>query len=1025
MKKLLLTLLLCFTAGAIYAQLTVSGQVTSALDGEGLPGASVVVKGTTIGTTTDVDGRYQLQVNDGDAILVFSFIGYESYETAVLNRSLIDVVLYEDIQSLQELVVVGYGTSTKKELTGAVASVSSDNIQALNPQRIDQALQGQVAGVNITSASGSPGGAMNIRIRGISTNRDNNPLILVDGIDYSVDGLNALNPSDIESISVLKDATAAIYGVRGANGVIFITTKKGSRNTKPSVEFNGYYGVQETSKRLNLLNAQEFAVLKNETYAAGGLSLPYTNTNLGKGTDWQDEIFQSAPIQNYSLSVTGGSDKTAYSIGGSYLDQEGIVGGDKSSFRRYNGRINLTTDLAPKVRFENVLLLSRETRKTLPENHISSVLYNTINASPLRNVRTTEGSFTYLEEFSDIINPKAQIANSFNEAITNKLTGKQELVYDINDHFDLTGRVGYNYAVVDYKSFSPLVYYGSGKAQNTAQDEDLTPNVIDGVINHNNVREEKTVYWDYTLEAFLNYDKVFAEHHGVKATLGISAKHDEGSNLAGTGYNVPYNSYKFADISLTDPNHALNRTSSYQYSSRLLSYFLRGEYDYKQRFLFSAIIRRDASSRFGENNRFGYFPSFSGAWVISDESFFPSGLTDFAKIRASYGVLGNDRIENYLYIGQLDGLGIYPFDDELVNGIALGTMGNPDLKWETTHQANFGLDLTFLSGQLDLGVDYYIKTTRDLLFPPDVSGVLGAYGAGGSPPTINAGDVRNSGFEFLVTYNSQANNDLSFNVSYNLATLKNEVIGLPTGVDFFEYGAFSVGGGAATRMEIGYPIGYFFGYKTDGVYQSQEEIEARGVAQTGAQPGDLRFVDVNGDDVISFGDNTDKTMIGSPLPDVTMGLNLGVNFKGIDFSANIYSSIGNEILRNYERQQPLANLLNYRIGRWTGPGSTNEHPRLVESTEHKNNVLSDYFVEDGSFVRLKNIQLGYTFPSKLTERIGANHFRVYVSANNLVTLTKYMGYDPDFSSGSATEGGIDYGFYPQPRTFMLGATLKF
>lgn len=1032
MKKLLLILTLCISYGAAFAQQTVSGRITSALEGEPLPGASVIIKGTTIGATTDIDGKYQLQLPGNAEVLVISFIGYETHEEVIGNRSIIDVVLYEDIQSLQELVVVGYGTATKKELTGAISSVAGENIQALNPQRLEQALQGQVAGVNITSASGSPGGALNIRIRGLSTNGDNNPLVIVDGVTYSVDGLNALNPSDIESINVLKDATAGIYGVRAANGVIIVTTKKGKLNSKPTFEFNGYYGMQETSKKLSLLNAREFAVLKNETYAAGGLPSPYVNTDLGKGTDWQDEVFQRAPIQSYSLSMTGGSEKTSYSIAGSYLDQEGIVGGDKSSFRRYNARLNFVTELAPKLKLENVLLFSNETRKTLPENGISSILYNAINASPIRDVRNPNGSFTYLEEVNDVINPLAQIANSFNEANTNKLTGKQELIYEINNNFELSGRAGYNYAVVDYKGFSPLVYYGSGKAQNTALNENLDPVMIDigeGVLipRNNNVTETKTTYFDYTLEAFLNYQETFNDRHQVKATLGVGLYNDEGSNLSGTAHNIPYNSYDYADISLADGADLLNSTSSYQYRSRLMSYFLRGEYSYEQRYMFSAIIRRDASSRFGQNNRFGYFPTVSAAWIISDEDFFPAGLVDFAKLRASYGVSGNDRIGDYRYRALLGGLGVYPFDDQLVTGVAFGALGNQDLKWETTHQANIGLDLTFFNGKVDFGADYYIKTTNDLLFTPDVSGILGAYGAGSSPPTINAGDIRNTGFEFLLAYNTKINNDLSFNAGYNLSTVKNKVISLPEGVDFYEYASFSVGGGAATRMEVGYPIGYFFGYKTEGVYQDQAEIDTRGVAQPDAQPGDLKFVDVSGDGTISFGDNSDKTILGSAIPDFTMGLNLGVDYKGFDFSANIYASIGNEILRNYERQQPLANLLNYRIGRWIGPGTSNEDPRLVEdpSIINRNNVLSDYFVEDGSFVRLKNIQLGYSFPSRLIERIGANQFRVYVAANNLVTLTKYMGYDPDFSSGNPLASGIDYGFYPQPRTYMLGITLKF
>jgi TonB-dependent starch-binding outer membrane protein SusC len=375
----------------------------------------------------------------------------------------------------------------------------------------------------------------------------------------------------------------------------------------------------------------------------------------------------------------------------------------------------------------------------------------------------------------------------------------------------------------------------------------------------------------------------------------------------------------------------------------------------------------------------------------------------------------------------LGGEGVYPFNDQLTNGVAIGTLGNEDLKWESTQQMNVGADLNILNDKISITADYYVKNTKDLLFRPDVSGVLGAYGAGGTPPYVNAGSVRNSGFEFMIAYNDNISERIGINVSYNLTTIKNEVTALPAGVDFYEFGSFGVGGMRPSRMQVGYPIGYFFGYETDGVYQSEEEVASRGVSQPNAGAGDLRFVDQDGDNVINFGNNTDKTVIGSPIPDVIMGLNVGVNFFGFDFSAMVYASFGNEILRNYERDQPLANQLSYRIERWTGAGSTNEHPRQFTSTSvlKRNNIISDYFIEDGSFARLRNVQLGYTLPGSLTEKIGASRFRVYVAANNLLTLTKYRGFDPDFSTDDPTVSGIDYGFYPQAKTYMVGFNFNF
>lgn len=1021
---------------AAQAQSLLRGKVLDE-SGQGLPGVNILIKGSSQGTVSDTDGGFTLSAVPNNATLVFSFIGYASQEVIYAGQTDLTVTLTLDITALQEIVVVGYGTSTVKELTGSVSSVKGSELMALNPQRIDQALQGQAAGVQISTASASPGGALNIRIRGLSTNGDNNPLVLVDGVPYSTDGLNALNPADIESINVLKDASAGIYGVRAANGVIIITTKQGKKNDKPSFDFSGYVGVQRTTKQLNLLTGREYAILKNEAFAAGGQPIPFSNVNIGNGTDWQDQLFEQSPIQNYNLNVTGGSEKSTYSIGGSYFNQEGIVGGDKASYSRYNARVNFTTELAPKLTLQNVLLYTHEKRKTLPEGGIGSVLYNTVNASPANTVRQPDGTYTYLEEFSDIINPFAQMANTFNDTKVNKIVGKQELTYKINDNFEVTGRIGYNYANVGSKTFNPLVYYGNGKAQNTVNNPGLIPDsvtlfsrTVNGVEvtyklpRTSNVTESQQTYFNYNAEAFLNYNRVFNDIHSVKGTLGTSFIEDNSEGLSGTAYTIPYNSVDLADISAADGNSWLNSTSSFQNRSRLQSFFLRTEYGYQGKYLVSALIRRDGSSNFGVNNRFGYFPAISAAWVASEESFFGSNLIEFLKVRASFGVAGNDKIGLFRYRALLNGEGVYPFNNQLVNGVAIGTFGNQDLKWETTQQTNIGVDLTLLGGKVDITADYYIKATSDLLFQPDVSAVIGAYGAGSNPPFVNGGDVRNSGFEFLVNYRNKIGEDFNFNIGYNLTTIKNEVTALQQGVEFYEFGSFGVGGGTATRMQVGRPMGYFFGFKTEGVYQSAEEIAERGVTQAGAEPGDLRFADLSGDGNINFSDDSDKTILGSAIPDVIMGLNVGMNFKGFDVSALLYASIGNEILRNYERDQPLANQLAYRIERWTGAGSTNEHPRLTTAPT-RNNVLSDYFVEDGSFLRIRNLQLGYTLPEAVSKKIGARVFRVYVAANNLATFTRYLGYDPDFSSGSPLTGGVDQGVYPQAKTFMAGLNLNF
>lgn len=1007
----------------------ITGRVTDASDNGPLPGVAIVVKKSLNGTQTDLEGKYTITATKGDT-LEFSFIGYNKAVRVVGEQKVINVALKESTTVLDEVVIVGYGTATKKELTGATAVVKGEELNKLNMPRMDQALQGQVSGVVINTNSGSPGGATSIRIRGLSTFGDNDPLILVDGIVYDSEGLNALNPSDIESINVLKDGTAGIYGVRAANGVILIETKKGKAGTKPQIEVSGFYGMQQTSKRLGLLNATEYAVIKNNAFLNGGQTPPFANTQLGEGTDWQDAVFQNAPMQNYNISIGGGNENTTYSVGGSYYTQDGIVGLDKANFTRLNGRVNLSVKMSPSLRLNSVLLYTNETRSTLPENGIGSVLYNTVNAYPTEPIRQANGQYSYLELVNDIINPLAQMENTYNESRVNKFVGKEELVWDINKHITFTNRLNYNYAAVDGKVFSPLVWYGSGKAQNTAINANLDPPVVeiaDSVFLERgaSVYENRDSYIDLTYESFLNYDRKFNEKHQVKGTLGASVFSRTGNGLNAVAYNIPNNSIEFADISASQAAGGyLNNAGSFYFQERLLSAFLRAEYGYANRYFFSAIIRRDGSSRFGENNRWGMFPAFSGAWVFSEEDFFKSKFITFAKLRLSYGISGNDQIPNFAYRALLNGEGVYVFDDLITTGVAIGRAANPDLKWESTRQFNAGVDLTLWQG-FNVTANYFIKNTNDLLFQPDVSGVLGTYGAGGFPPFVNAGDVSNRGLELELGYGNNPMNPWVFYASLNMTTLKNEVVRVPDGVDFIPGANFGVGGNVATRFEVGQPIGYFIGYKTDGIFQTQQEIDDSPVKQDGAKPGDLRYVDQNGDGVINFSDNSDRVAIGSPIPDFTFGLNLSLKYSGFDMSCNIYAAIGQEIIRNYERQQPYANQLDYVIGRWTGPGSTNEIPRVTTGAT-RNNVFSDYFVEDGSFMRIRNFQFGYTFPRKWMEAAKVQSFRIYVSINNLYTLTKYQGFDPDIGNfGGPLAAGVDYGFYPQARSIMGGFNIKF
>ncbi|MBM3164291.1 MAG: TonB-dependent receptor [Bacteroidetes bacterium] len=1030
MKSFFLLFGVSLTFFSVAQNRTITGKIINDAN-EPLGFAKVTVKSPKGNALSSVDGTFSLLLKDTISTSIsITVYGYQSQELTIgPGPQELTIVMKPTVSEKNEVTVIGYGEAKNKTLTGATSKVDGEDIEKMNMSRMDQALQGQMSGVNISTNSGSPGGSANIRIRGLGTFGDNDPLILVDGIVYDSQGLNALNPSDIKSITVLKDAMAGIYGVRAANGVVLIETKNGAINRKPTIEYNGYFGLQQTSKKLDLLRADEYAVIKNEMFAMGGQAMPFNNVNVGEGTDWQDQVFTRSPVQSHNVSLNGGTLATRYSIGLGYFNQDGIVGGAKSHFDRYNARLNFSTDLSDKLKLNSVLLFSSEGRNTLPENGIGSVLYNAINAFPTESVISPMGNYSYMEEVSDIINPVAQIMNTYNWNKAQKFVGKEEFVFKPLSFLTVTNRFNYNVALVDSKVFSPLVWYGEGKYANTAlnaQLESPTVELATGVEIDRGaaVYEERNTFADLSYEGFVNYDQVFAKDHQVKATAGVTIFQREGNSLNGVAYGIPNNDVNYADISANSTQGGfLNNTGSWEFTERLVSAFLRAEYAFKEKYVVSAVIRRDGSSKFGPNSRFGTFPSFSAGWLISEESFFKFKPMDLCKLRVSYGISGNDQIPNFAYRALLNGEGVYVFDDVITQGVAIGRPANPDLKWETTRQLNIGLDLSFWK-KLSFSTNYFIKNTYDLLFQPDVSALMGSYGPGGYPPVINAGNVSNKGWEIELGYRSDRTKKFLYEANWNFTAVNNQVTEVPSGVDYLPGAAFSVGGDVATRFQKGYEIGYFFGYQTAGVFQTQDEIDNAQVVQEGAKPGDLIFVDQNGDGVISFTDDSDKTNLGSAIPDFIMGFSVSSSYKGFDLSANFFASIGNEIIRNYERQQPYANQLSYTIDRWVGPGSSFDVPR--QTTEPtRNNVFSSFYVEDGSFLRLRNLQLGYSFSKDWLRKINMEQLRVYLAANNLFTLTKYMGYDPDLGSSSALSAGVDYGMYPQAKTMMVGLQFKF
>ncbi|GAA4296009.1 SusC/RagA family TonB-linked outer membrane protein [Aestuariibaculum suncheonense] len=994
-------LTLFFVSYASAQSIEIKGNVK---DGSGIPipGVNILQKNTSNGTVSDFDGNFTISNIEIGATLTLSYIGFVTQDVVVTSDAFLEVQLQEDLAKLDEVVVIGYGTQTKKEITGAVSVLGAETIEALKPTRIEQALQGQVAGVNITSQSGSPGAGATINIRGVSTNGDSRPLILVDG--NVIEDLSVINPNDIESINILKDATAGIYGVRAANGVILIKTKTGRKEMPLQVEYNAYGGFQQTTRKIPVLNATEYALIVNEAHAAGGSAIPFPDvSNLGAGTDWQDKVFKNAFITNHNILFKGGTKNSYYSYSGSFLTQDGIVGGPRSNFTRFTNNISYNIDFLKNFKFTSGLMLIRTSKRNLPENSNSSVLFNALNMAPTFSVRDEDGAYTLAEGLGgEVINPLAQIDDTYDRGKVMKLSGNAGLSYNFLDHFTAQANIQWNYSEVSSNIFNPVAYFGSGKNSNVDRSSIVT------TLDH---------YRDYTFDAFVKYQNSINDTHNINVLLGTSVFKTTGEFSGLTGYDVTI-AHPSMDVAsdIEDRYEAQGRNPTFD--SRLLSYFTRLQYDYKGKYLFSAVLRRDGSTKFGPENKFGFFPSGSIGWVASDEPFLSeSKFFDLLKFRASYGILGNDRIPDYRFVSLLNGEGTYIFNNQEVFGVASGAISNPGIKWEKQKTLDIGVDMRFADNKIDVTADYFKKRTEDLLVIPQVSGLLGTGGA----PVINGGIIENSGFEFAIGYTDNFSDDFKFSVRYNVTALKNEVISVNTDGDFLTGGVFGIGQPTPSRMEAGYPIGYYRGYKTDGVFQNEEEVANYPTIDNRVQSGDLKFVDINNDGII---DDEDKTNIGDPIPDATMGLNLSMDYKNFDFSAYAFASVGNEIIRNYERNQALTNKTVYYLDRWTGEGSTNSTPRVTTGAT-SNILFSDFYVEDGSFVRLQNVQLGYTFGDKVFGNSKINKLRLYVSANNLFTLTKYSGYDPTASSGAPIGGGIDQGFYPSARTYLFGVNLKF
>ena len=1032
MKRVLL-LITCLCSCIVFAQnIQVNGTITDEATGAPLPGVNIIVKGTTTGASTDFDGNFTIENVPVNSILVISYLGYKTLEITVTDDSPLNISIQEDAQSLETVVVIGYGTQKKKEVTGAVSVLDSEAIEKLNPVRVEQAIQGQVAGVNVTSNSGSPGSGLNIRIRGITTNGDNAPLILVDG--NRITDLSVLNPDDIKSINVLKDATAGIYGVQAANGVILITTKSGRKNAELKFQVDSYFGVQRTSQELDLLSARNFAIYVNDAA---------DNTEFfvfpSSGTDWQDEVFENAAIYNINFNATGGTEKSAYSAGVSYLNQDGIVGGDKNNFERLTARLNYQYDILDNLKLTVNGLHTISEKQNLPEGGIGAVLYNAVNINPTMAVRDENGDFALANDITqiEIINPVAQIANTFNTTRVSRFSGVLGLDYTFWNNFKVTSRFQGNHANVRDDIFRPEVYYGGGKSANTVNSlAELEDDII-----FNEVVDFGADFTDFTWDNFITYTKTFNEKHDLTALLGMSLYRTKGrfyGDVGRTDVGTNQLGQTIWDVGMERQprfTEAQLENGADWFDTRLSSLFTRVQYSYKGKYLLSAVLRRDVSSQFSsqDNNNVGYFPSGSVGWNVSDEDFMQDvNWISNLKLRASYGIIGNDRIPSFAFITRLDGQATIDVgSDNLLFGLSPGRPGNPELKWEEQETANIGMDFRLLNNKLSVSADAYRKQTKDLLLTPQASGTTGVGAPATGASVVNAGTVRNRGIEVAVGYSDNITDDLKFSVNFNFTTIDNEVISLngrttPVGG---EYGV-GINQTGITRMIPGLPLGHYYGYQTDGIYQTQAEIDAlNATAPSGTYstigeiaPGDLRFVDTNGDGEITA---DDRTNIGNPIPDATFGLNISLSYKNIDFSANAFASVGHELVRDYERKDLYANRGNYVLGRWQGSGTSNSTPRAVSGANVNTDFFNDFHVEDASFLRLQNVQIEYTFGEKTSSTLGIDKCRIYLSGNNLFTITDYFGFDPSANTGAPLGGGIDKGFYPVAASYLLGINLNF
>lgn len=1029
-------LCICWLPFVLSAQtLQVGGKVTAASDGLPLPGVTVTVQGTSIATSTNDDGDYNITVPQAGAVLVFHQIGMVSQSITVTASGTINVQLEEDLSLLEEVVVVGYGTQKKSVVTGAISSVKASDLETMPINRIEQALQGRTSGLTIASSSGQPGSDATIRVRGITSFGNNNPLWVVDGVVVDAGGIGFLNQSDIESIEVLKDASSqAIYGARAAAGVILVTTKKGQAGSI-RMNYNTFYGTSAPARKLSLLNATEYATLRNEAVLGKKIPdpIPFPNPqSYGEGTDWQDLIFNNnAQRHNHEFSLSGGNEKSTFYASFGYLDQQGIVMTDISNYSRTNIRLNSEHKVASWLKIGQNLGYSHEKSIGLgnTNSEFGGPLSSAINLDPITRAVITDPAEAAGEPYAS--NPVVRdaagnpygISRIVAQEMTNPLAYMQTRLGNNGSSDNIVGNVYIEVSPIEglvlRSTFgAKLSFWGS---------ENFTPIFY---LNPTTISSQTSFHrglnrgFDWNLENTVSYTRSFGDHN-LTGLLGQGAYLDnQGRGLDVTYFNVPVDNFDDASLNYNVPTEDRNSSGWEAPGHAVSSLFARLNYNYQEKYMFEGLIRRDGSSRFGSDNLYGYFPSFSLGWMVTREDFLLNhDHINSLKIRGGYGVVGNDNIGDFAFLSTIGSGRNYAFgtSGSYLVGYSPNAPSNPGLRWEQTSQTNIGFDMVFMRN-FTMTFDWYQKLTTDLLQNPRIPAYIGAI----SNPAANVADMRNRGVELELGYQNRFG-EVDFSVNGNLSYLQNEITNLGQGIEFLSGGeGFHATNYPITRTAVGEAYNSFYGFQTLGIFQNQAQIDsyvnsAGTLIQPNARPGDFIWQDTDGDGQIT---ENDRTFIGDPTPNWAFGATVNVAYKGFDALVFGQGVAGNKIFQGLRRLDiTTANYQTAALGRWTGEGTSNSYPRLADDDPNANFTSpSNFYLEDGSYFRLKVVQLGYSLPSNTTQKMGLQRIRLYLMAENLLTLTNYTGYDPEIGGGVMS---IDRGIYPQARSFMIGLNVGF